>query len=153
MLLLQLIDTNSFVFTNRLNFLNLKSTFRQANTCCKAFLKIPNLLMLMKHKSSLLPRIANYVLNKGKSAVSPLYDDPKNFSHKSNLDDSGISLTAFPSGTNLKMNNISVTPKLLKKVLTDLYLSKAPGPDCIPLVVLNNCKPECSYILAKLLNM
>ena len=31
-------------------------------------------------------------------------------------------------------------------------LSKASGPDCIPVVVLNNCEPELSYILAELFN-
>ena len=31
-------------------------------------------------------------------------------------------------------------------------LSKAFGPDCIPVVVLKNCEPELSYILAELFN-
>ena len=44
----------------------------------------------------------------------------KNFSKNSNLDDSGISLPVFPSRTNLKLNNISVTPKMVKKVVTNL---------------------------------
>ena len=30
--------------------------------------------------------------------------------------------------------------------------SKASGPDCIPVVVLKNCEPELSYILADLFN-
>ena len=34
----------------------------------------------------------------------------------------------------------------------NLDLSKASGPDCIPVVVLKNCEPELSYILAKLFN-
>ena len=34
----------------------------------------------------------------------------------------------------------------------NLDLSKAPGPDCIPVVVLKNCGPELSYILAELFN-
>ena len=34
----------------------------------------------------------------------------------------------------------------------NLYLSKASGPDCIPVVVLKSCKPELSYILAQLFN-
>ena len=34
----------------------------------------------------------------------------------------------------------------------DLHLSKAPGPDYIPVVVLKNCEPELSYILAELFN-
>ena len=34
----------------------------------------------------------------------------------------------------------------------NLDLSKASGPDCIPVVVLKNCEPELSYILAGLFN-
>ena len=50
----------------------------------------------------------------------------KNFSRNSNLDDSGIYLPVAPSRTNLKLNNISVTPELVEKVITNLDLSKAP---------------------------
>ena len=108
-------------------------------------------------------RIANSVLNKGKSAIPPLFNGPevlssasdkaklfaKFFSKNPNLDDSGISLPVFPFRTNLKLHNISITPKMVKKVL---YSSKASGPVCIPVVVLKNCEPELSYILAKLFN-
>ena len=52
----------------------------------------------------------------------------------SNLDDSGISLPVFPSRTNLKLHNIYVTPKMIRKVIMDLGLSKTSGPDCIPVV-------------------
>ena len=76
----------------------------------------------------------------------------KNFSKNSNLDDSGISLPVFPSRTYLKLHNISITPKMVKKVITNLDSSKASGPDCIPVVVLKNCEPELSHILAKLFN-
>ena len=31
-------------------------------------------------------------------------------------------------------------------------MSKASGPDCVPVVVLKNCEPELSYILAELFN-
>ena len=34
----------------------------------------------------------------------------------------------------------------------NLDLSKASDPDCIPVVVLKNCEPELSYILAELFN-
>ena len=34
----------------------------------------------------------------------------------------------------------------------NLDLSKASGSDCIPVVVLKNCEPELSYILAELFN-
>ena len=70
-----------------------------------------------------------------------------------NLDDSGVSLPVFPSRTNLKLHNISVTLKMFRKVVMNLDLSKASGPDCIPVVVLKNCEPELSYILAELFNM
>ena len=76
----------------------------------------------------------------------------ENFSKNSNCDDSGISLPVFPSRTNLKLHNISVTSKMAKKVITNLDLTTASGPDCIPVVVLKNCEPELSYILAELFN-
>ena len=34
----------------------------------------------------------------------------------------------------------------------NLDLSKASGPDCIPVMALKNCEPELSYILAELFN-
>ena len=61
-------------------------------------------------------------------------------------------LPVFLSRTNMKPHNISVTPKMVKKVVTNLDLSKASGPDCIPTVVLKNCEPELSYILVELFN-
>ena len=76
----------------------------------------------------------------------------KNVSKNSNLNDSGISLPVFPSRTNLKLCNISITPKMIKKVITNIDSSKASGPDYIPVVVLKNCQPEFSYILAELFN-
>ena len=76
----------------------------------------------------------------------------ENFPKNSNLDDSGISLPVFPSRTYLKLHNISVTPKVVKKFIMNLDSSRASGPDCIPVVVLKNCESELSYILAKLIN-
>ena len=111
-------------------------------------------------------RITNSVLNKGKSAIPPLFNRlevlssasdkaklfAENFSLNSNLDDLGVSLPVFTSRTNLKLHNISVTPKMFRKVVINLNFSKVPGPDCIPVVVLKNCEPELSYILAELFN-
>ena len=50
----------------------------------------------------------------------------------------------------MKLHNISLTLKMVEKVIINLDLSKASGPDCIPLVVLKNCEPELSFILAEL---
>ena len=132
--------------------------------------------MLIKQKSPLLPcqrlgsgdfwRIANSVLNKGKSAIPPLFNGPEvlssasdkaklfaeNFSLNSSLDDSGVSLPVFPCRTDLKLHNICLTPKMVRKFVMNLDLSKASGPDCIPVVVLKNCLLELSYILAELFN-
>ena len=74
------------------------------------------------------------------------------FSLNSNLDDLGVSLPAFLSRTNLKLHNISVTPKMVRKVVMNHDLSKASGPDFIPVVVLKNCELELSYTLAELCN-
>ena len=76
----------------------------------------------------------------------------KNFSKNSNLADLGISLPIFSSRTNLKLHNISVAPTMVKKVITNLDSSKTSGPGCIPVVVLKNCEPELSYMLAELFN-
>ena len=129
--------------------------------------------MLIKQKSPLLPRsfrdfwrIANSVVNKGKSAIPPLFNSlevlssasdkaklfAENFSKNSNLDDSGISLPVFPSRTNLKLHNISVSPKMVKKVTLNLDLSKASSTICIPVVVIKKCESQRSYILAELFN-
>ena len=70
----------------------------------------------------------------------------------SNLDDSGISLPVFPSRANLKLHNISVTPNMVRKIVMNFHFSKACGPDCIPVMVLKNCEPELSDILAELFN-
>ena len=97
-------------------------------------------------------KIPNSVLNKGKSAFSLLFNSPevlpsasnkakliaKNFSKNSNLDGLGISLAVFPYRTNLKLDNISVTPKMVKQIIMNLDSPKASGPDCITVVILKN---------------
>ena len=107
-------------------------------------------------------QIPNSVLSKGKSAIPLLFNSlevlssasdkarlfAENSCKNSNLYDSGISLFVFPSRTNLKLHNIFVTPKMVKKVIMNVDLSKACGLGCIPVVVLKNCEPELFYILA-----
>ena len=152
-----------------------KVNFRQASNRWKKILEAAKLACANKTKESITSQklgsrdfweIANSVLNKGKSAIVPVFNSPEvlssasdktklfaeNFSKSSNLHDSGISLPVFLSRTNLKLHNISVTSKMVKKVIMNLDLSKASGPDCIPVVVLKNCEPELSYILAELFN-
>ena len=55
-------------------------------------------------------QIVNSVLNKGKSAILPLFND-------------------FEELTNLKLHNISVTPNLAKKFIINFGISKASGPE------------------------
>ena len=59
-------------------------------------------------------------------------------------------LPLFLSRTDLKLHNISATPKLVKKVIMNLDSSKVPGPGYIPMVILKNCEPELPHILAEL---
>ena len=152
-----------------------KVKFRQASNSCKRVLEAAKLSYANKTKESISSqkrgsrdfwRIANSVLNKVKSAIPRLFSGPEvlssasdkaklfaeNLSMNSNFDGSGISLPVFPSRTNLKLHNISVTPKMVRNVVMNLDLSKASGPDCIPVVVLKNCDPELSYILGELFN-
>ena len=129
-----------------------KVKFRQASNRCKRVLEAAKLAYANKTKESITSqklgsrdfwRIVNSVLNKGKPAIPPLFNGPEvlssasdkaklfaeNFSLNSNLDDSGVSLPVFPSKTNLKLHNISVTSKIVRKVVMNLDLSKASGPD------------------------
>ena len=102
-----------------------------------------------------------------KISHSPLFNSPvllsftsdkanifaENFCKNSILDDWEISLPVFPSRTNLKLHNISVIAKMVKKVITNLDSSKASAPDSILAVVLKNGEPELSYLLAEIFNM
>ena len=120
-----------------------KVKFRQASNRCKRVLEAAKLAYANKTKDSITSQklgsrdiwqIANSVLNKGKSAIPPLFNGPevlssasdkaklfsKTFPENSNLDDSGISLPVFPSRTNLKLHNISITPKMVKEVTKNL---------------------------------
>ena len=147
-----------------------KVKFRQASNYCKRVLEAANLAYANKTKEYITPqklgswdfrRIANNVLNKGKSAIPHLVNGleilssasdkakllAENFSKNSNVDESGISLLIFPSRANLKLHNTSATPTMVEKVIMNLDLSKASGPDYIPVVILKNCEPELSYIL------
>ena len=150
----------------------MKGKSRQASNCCKRVLEAARLAYAGKTKEPITSQklgsqdfwqIANSVLNKGKSAIPPLFNGPEvlssasdkaklsaeNFSKNS---DSGMFLPVFHSRTNLKLHNISITPKMVKKVIMNLDFSKVSGPDCIPVVVLKNCEAEISYILAELFN-
>ena len=105
---------------------------KQASNCCKRVVEAAKLTYTTNRKESFTYQklgscdfwqIANSVVNKVKSALPPLFNVPellpsasykaklfaKNFFKNFNLDDSGISLPAFPSRTNLKLHNVSVT--------------------------------------------
>ena len=152
-----------------------KVKFRQASNRCRSVFEAAKLAYANKAKESITSqklgsrdfwRIANSVLNEVKSALHPLFNGlevlpsasdqvkwfGENFSKNSTLDDTSISLPVLPFRTNLKLHNISVTCKMVKKVIMNLDLSKASGPDCIPVVVLKNYKPELSCILAEFFN-
>ena len=131
--------------------------------------------MLLKQNSPSLPRnkafrvfleIGNSVFSKGKSAIPPLFNGPEvlpSASDKAKLFSKTflrsiilmtcVSVYLFPSRTNLKLHNIYVTLKMVKKVITNLDSSKTSGPDCIPVVVLKNCEPELFYIPPELFSM
>ena len=130
--------------------------------------------MLLKQKSipsqKLGPQefwgIANSALNKGKSAISPLFNDlellfaasdkaklfPKIFFLRTLILMTWASLNCFLSRTYLKLHTIFVTTKI-KTNLDSSKTSKTSGPDCIQRVVLKNCEPEISYILTDPFNM
>ena len=105
-----------------------KVKLRQASNCCKRVLEAAKLAYATKTKKHITSQklgscnfwwIPNSVINKRKSAIPPLFNNPellpsasdkaklftKSFSNNSNLDDLS---TCFPSRTNLKLHNISI---------------------------------------------
>ena len=112
-----------------------------------------------KTKDSKFGKLPIVIFNKGKSALPLLFTDlellpsasnkaklfAKEFAKNSNLSNSGISLPVSPSRTDLNLHNISATPKMVKKVIMNTDLSKASGPNYIPVAVLKNCVPELTY--------
>ena len=92
-----------------------KIKFRQASNRCKRILEAATLTYANKTKGSIASqkhgshdfrRITNSVLNKSKSTIPPLFNNPdkaklfpENFSRNSNLDDSDISLLVILSRT------------------------------------------------------
>ena len=151
-----------------------KVKFRLASNRCKSVLEAAKLAYANKTKESIISQkpgsrdfwqIANSVINKGyllyllysmTLRCCLLHLIKQNHFLKTFLGTlmTHVSLYLFSllSRTNLKQRNISVTPKMVKKIITNLDLSKVSGPDCIPVVVLKNCEPELSYILAELYN-
>ena len=119
-------------------------TYATQINCCtvvaKGFLKLPNLHMLIKQKSPsfnrnlLLRTFGEFpiysVSNKGKSTIPPLFNGPEvlssasdnakllaeKFRRDSNFDDSSISMPVFPSKIDLKLHNITITPKMVKSI-------------------------------------
>ena len=97
-----------------------KVKFRQAINCCKRVFETAKLTYATITKESITSQklgsrdfwqIANSVINKGKSAMPPLFSGPEvlssasdkaklfaqNFSKNSDLDDSSVSLLVYPS--------------------------------------------------------
>ena len=94
-----------------------------------------------------------YILYSTDQRCCLLYLIKPNYLLKTFLTTLTLMTQVFHSRTNLKLHNISVTPKMVKKVITNFDSSKASCPDCIPVVLLKNCEPELSYILAEILNI
>ena len=129
-----------------MNLLNLKENSDRLVIIAKGFLKLWNLHMLLKRKNSSLPRNLALgtsgelliVFSRKINLIYLLYTTAQrcclphlikqNCSLKTflinNLDDSGISLSVFPSEFNLKLHNISVTLKIVKKCCNEPWFIK-----------------------------
>ena len=130
-----------FVCTNTINFLNLSS---DRLVMMQKFSEAAKNLYAKKTKESITPQkpasqyfwwIAKSYLNKSKFAAPPLFNSSvvlpfesdkaklfaKNSSKNSHLDVSCISLPVFTSRTNPKLHDISVTLKLVKKIITLIH--------------------------------
>ena len=70
------------------------------------------------------------------------------FCRYSYVSDSRTSLFDITSKSTLNLHNISATPKMVKKVITNLASLQTSGSDCVSVVVLKKCQREFSYLLA-----
>ena len=173
-LLQKLIEISSFVFfTNRRN-LCLWSSGKLV-IIAKVFLKLPNLLMLIRPKSVTSQKLGSLVtFGKSLIVISTKVNLPylylvvlacylphlvrlrcllKSFLRTPILMIQVFLFGSFPSRTNLKLDNIPVTLKLVKRVIADFDFSKVCGQDCISVVVWKNWEPELSYVIAKIFNV
>ena len=127
-------------------------------------MKLPNLLMLIKQNLPLPRNLAHgkllTVFLKRVNLLYLLYSMAQRYCLLHTVKKNCLLKTffrylfaCFSSRTNLKLHNISVTLKLIKKVTYNLDLSKASNPNCIPVVILKICEPELSYILAEIFNL
>ena len=124
-------------FSNQYQFFQLSFKFPMAIVIARLF--------LWSHFTSLS---FNSIICRRISGILIFTSFPKHFLPKHLLP-----LPVFPSRTNLKLHKISVTPSMVKRVITNLDSSKAFGPDCSPVLVLKNCEPELSQILAELFSI
>ena len=105
--------------------------FRQASNSCKIILEVAQLAYATKSKESSTSeklgfhnfwQITNSVLNKGKSAISPLFSGPEalfSASDKEKLLKTFLRTLILMTRTYLKLYNIYVTPKMVKIVITN----------------------------------
>ena len=98
-------------------------------------------------------RIADSVLSKDKSVIFALFNNSEVLTYASNetrlfadnifknsgFDDSCTSLPPVPSVTNLKLHNISLIPRLVKNIITNLDSSRESGFNCILVVAVKKC--------------
>lgn len=148
------IEITSFNCTNRKNILVSNAKFIHASIVPKGFLVLSKILILIKLGRLSPPRMF-FVAMFGKLII--VFCSRKVnllFLHlirsaipASYLWISGISLLAFTSESNLKLQNTQVIPVMFKNVITNLDSSRASGFDCIPVVVLPNYEPDHPSIL------
>ena len=119
-----------------------KSKVTQASTHCKRVLEAAKLTYATKTKECITSQQLGSqdfgkLLIVFSTRVNLLYPLYSNYLWKAFLITLILmTLSVFPSRTNLKLH-ISITPKMVKKVIMSLDSSKASGRDCIPVVVLS----------------
>ena len=119
----QFIEIIFFVCTNIINLLNLKLSSDRLVIVAKGFVKLPNLHMLIQKIPS-LPRNLAFLVKQcspqGKSAILPLFNSLLMLS-------SGSAKAKLFAKNFDDFLNLSVTAKIVKRVITNLGSSKASG--------------------------
>lgn len=74
------------------------------------------------------------------------------FSSNSNIQEDDREVPRLGLGAPV-ISQIKINERLVKKILDNLKVDKAPGPDEIPPIVLKKCSPELAPILSKLFRL
>ena len=141
---------NTFAEAKRDYYTNLSHKIMDPNTTSKSYWKLVKSVYGNKQHVSIPPLLENGVLINSDTEKANLLN--AYFTSQTIPPDSNMPLPDFEFLTNARLNNIVITPSLVKRVLSNLDPSKASGPDEISNRVLKLCADSLCNPLSVIFN-